>query len=395
MKLAFLENFEEKFYFKTSHYFWHVLTGIGGLALVVGALILLWGLTPSFKPGVKKPKYPKPVKVSIEEVQKRIQPPETKKITQESKTTDRVKTATSKTEKTDETLLDKDEASYLVSLDSLKSLLPLEKFPWKSKGHWDRSYYRKKWVVDVWGRKDRLKSIYKKVNANEYKSKQQLLDSYISIVVLFPESERYTALKSVIDFSKSDVFTSVQNVELLKQAVPLFPTEKADFLKSLTTFGKKNPRDGKQFIEYVIKIAPKFDLSFREEILSTVIKSYYNYFNLIGKQEEATNLYLEIYDKFETENQANALVAYYKIFINKNKSRDQQVEMLEREYRSGQSHAESVLHRKQSKKSGYRLLGLEVVGGSIVFIAFVALFLVLLSIQRNVRELRMETLKRD
>lgn len=317
MKLSFLENFEEKFYFKTSHYFWHVLTGIGGLALVLGALILLWGLTPSFKPGVKKPKYPEPVKVSIEEIQQKIQPPETKKITQIK---DQEETVTRESKKIEEPLVDEDEAFYLVSLDSIKSLLPSEKFPWKSRRHWDRSYYRKKWVVDVWGIKDRLKSIYKKVNANEYKSKQQLLDSYISIVVLFPESERYTALKSVIDFSKSDVFTSVQNVELLKQAVPLFSAEKADFIKTLATFGRKNPRDGKQFIEYVVKVVPKFDISIREEILSTLIKSYYNYFNLIGKQEEATNLYLDIYDKFEIENQAKALTAYYKIFIEKNTS---------------------------------------------------------------------------
>jgi len=50
MKSQILENFEEKFYFKTSHLFWHLLSGLGGLALLGGVLVFLWGLTPSMKP---------------------------------------------------------------------------------------------------------------------------------------------------------------------------------------------------------------------------------------------------------------------------------------------------------------------------------------------------------
>jgi len=393
LKKLSLESFEEKFYFKTSHYFWHVLTAIGGLALIVGALILFWGITPSFKPGVKKPKYPEPVKVSIGEVQQKIQPPVAKKVIKKAVAGEQKQTPARKTKKIEEASVGKDEASYLASLDSLKSLLPPEKFPWKSRGHWERSWYNKKWVVDVWGIEDRLKSIYKKVGAQDFKSKKKLLDAYLSTIVLFSESERYTVLKSVIDVSKEDVTTSIENIELLKRAVPVFGNYKTDALKTLATFKKKNPRDGKEFIEYVIGIAPKFDTSIRTKILSTLVKSYYNYFNLIEKQKEATNLYLGIYEKFDTNKQVKALSEYYKLYVKKNRDRERQIERLNRGYQSDQSRAESVLYSKKAKKAGYRLLGLEVVGGSIVFIAFVALFLVLLSIQRNVRYLRMKSLE--
>lgn len=68
MKLQVLENFEENFYFRTSHLFWHLLAGIGGLALLAGVLVFFWGLTPSFKPGVKRTIYPAPVQVSAAEI---------------------------------------------------------------------------------------------------------------------------------------------------------------------------------------------------------------------------------------------------------------------------------------------------------------------------------------
>ena len=229
MKLSFLENFEEKFYFKTSHYFWHLLTGLGGLALVVGILILLWGLTPSFKPGVKKPKYPEPVEVTAEEIKLKIQPPVKPK-----EVIPTVKDTVAAIEQQPEVVekIDPAEQAYLTAIDSMQQLLPQEKYRWESRGHWEQSWYRKKWIIDYYGISDRLKSIFKKVDAEKFASKKQLLDAYIALIALFPEDQRYSVLKSAIEYCKTDVTTSVSNVELLTASVPNFNTDKSDFLNN-------------------------------------------------------------------------------------------------------------------------------------------------------------------
>jgi len=385
MKFSFLERFEEKFYFKTSHYFWHLLTGLGGLALVVGILILLWGLTPSFKPGVKKPKYPEPVKVTAEEIKLKIQlpvkakeviptiPDTTKVIEQQPEVVEAVDPA---------------EQAYLAAIDSMQRLIPPEKYRWKSRGHWVQDWYRKKWVVDYYGINDRLKRVFNKVNAEDFISKKQLLDAYISLIAPFPEDQRYSVLRSAIDHCKTDVATSASNVELLTASVPNFNTDKSDFINKLATFGRKNPRDGRTFIEYVNTIITKFDPEIRMSMLSTLITSYYRYFNLIEKQQEATDLFLEMLNNFESKDQGKALTEYYRLYVDKNYDRDREVQQIENEYQSKVNHAQSVLASRKAKKAEYRGLGLKAIGGSIIFIAFVALFLVVLSIQRNVKLLR-------
>ena len=385
MKLSFLENFEEKFYFKTSHYFWHLLTGLGGLALVVGILILLWGLTPSFKPGVKKPKYPEPVEVTAEEIKLKIQPPVKPK-----EVIPTVKDTVAAIEQQPEVVekIDPAEQAYLTAIDSMQQLLPQEKYRWESRGHWEQSWYRKKWIIDYYGISDRLKSIFKKVDAEKFASKKQLLDAYIALIALFPEDQRYSVLKSAIEYCKTDVTTSVSNVELLTASVPNFNTDKSDFLNKLATFGRKNPRDGRTFIEFVNNNITKFEPEIRTSMLTTLINSYYRHFNLIEKQREATDLFLGMLDSFEPADQSKALTEYYRLYVSKNYDREREVEQIESEYQSNLSHAQSVLSSKKSKKAEYRGLGLKAIGGSIIFIAFVALFLVVLSIQRNVKLLR-------
>lgn len=383
MKLSFLESFEEKFYFKTSHYFWHLLTGLGGLALVIGVLVLLWGIIPSFKPGVKKPKYPDTVKVTAEEIQTIIHPA--------PKTTDEAATTTDKEKPAEEAkTIDPAEKAYLAAIDSMKRLLPPEKYRWESRGHWERGWYRNRWVVDSYGIEDRLKTVYNNTNADNFTTQKQLLDAYIALIALFPEENRYSVLRAALDYSKGDVSTTVSNTELLKASVKNYSTDNADFIEALATFGRKNPRDGQAFIEYSNSIMPKFDQEIKSTMLSTLISSYYKHFNLIERQQEATDLFLGMLDQFKPEDQSKALAEYYRLYVGKNYERSQKVAELERQYEYDQEHAESVLAQKKAKNAGYRILGLKTIGSSIVFIAFVALFLVLLSIQRNVKMLRDE-----
>ncbi|MDZ7360374.1 MAG: hypothetical protein ONB46_06565 [candidate division KSB1 bacterium] len=355
--------------------------------MVIGILIFLWGLTPSFKPGVKKAAYPEPVKVYAEEINQRILPP-----IEKNETTPRPSEPAPPvvSEAKPEVIMTKDtlEAAYLATIDSLKKLLPPKKFSWESTGHWEQTWWERKWVVEVLGINDRLKSAFQKVNAGDYASKKRLLEAYISLIALFPVEQRLAVLKAAIEFSKDEVSASVYNTSLLRAAVANFSTDKVDFIETLATFGRKNPRDGRPFIEYANTILPKFNPEIRRPLLATLVNSYYNYFNDISKQQEATNLFLEMLSHFEPENQVKALSEYYRLYRDKNHAREQQIQQIEYAYQSELSHAESVLAQKKAKKATYRALGWKVIGGSVIFIAFVAMFLVLLSIQRNVKMIR-------
>ncbi|MBN1350998.1 hypothetical protein JXJ21_16375 [candidate division KSB1 bacterium] len=387
MKFKFLEKFEENFYFRTSHIFWHVLMAIAGLGLVVGVLIFLWGLTPSFKPGVDEPEFPEPISVTAREIMLKLSPESqlaaTTTVPAAGVTIPQVQADTLVAKE-----IDPDEQAYLVSLDSMKVLLPENQFAWNSRGHWQRGWYRREWVTDVWGIEDRLKSAFKQSNADDFSAKKQLLDGYISLIEPFPVSQRMIALKSAIEFPGENVTASVENIRLLINAIPNFSSEDAGFVTTLATFGRKNPRDGRSFIEYANLILPKFLLENRITALNSLIIHYYRNFNNIEKQREATDLFLDLIPEIPGDNQVAALGEYYTLFREKNTQREERIAMLNAEYESEKSKAESVLHEKKHSKSNFRSIGWRVIGSSIVFISFVAMFLVLLSIQRNVKLLR-------
>jgi len=387
MKHQILENFEEKFYFKTSHLFWHLLSGLGGLALLAGALIFLWGLTPSMKPEVKKPAYPAPIQVSAGEIKQQITP-----ATRSSEITAQA-TNYSISAKREEQLsaaapADSTMRAYMASYDSLKILLPPAKFRWQTVGHWEQTWWERKWVVDVYGIDDRLQSAYEKANAKNPIAAKQLLDVYLGLLALFPVDQRMTVLRAAIDFSRDDVATSAHHVSLLRAAAANFSTNNADFVETFSTFGKKNPRDGRRFIEHANAVLPKFDSLARPATLKTLTNSYYNYFNDISKQEEATNLFVGMLNEFEPAQQAKVLAEYYELYRDRNYAREQEITGIEAQYQNELNEAEAAVAAKQAKKAAWRALGWKIAAGSFVTVAFLALFLVLLSIQRNIKMMR-------
>jgi hypothetical protein len=384
----FLEKFEERFYFKTSHFFWHILTGLGALALMGGALVLVWGLIPASRPSVEKPVYPEPVKVSAEELMSQLMPA-AKRAEVAQKLPEEAPTALTKPEEGKPP--DEVERAYLAAIESLKVLLPPEKYPWASRGYWEQTFYERRWVITAIGVQDLLNSAFQKVNAGDFSSKKQLVDAYASLVGGFPLEQRLTALKVAIDFSKDDASTSVQNVALLRASIPHFSTDNADFLEVLATFGRRNPRDGRAFIEYTISIMPNFPAETRRPILNAFASAYYTYFNDIARQKEATDLFLGINKSFDPENQVKALMEYYRLFLEKNAERQSRVAEIDASHQRAEQQAEAMLAQAKDQKTTYRTLGLEVAAGSVVFISLVAMFLVLLSIQRNVRIIRETT----
>ena len=387
----YLEKLEEKFVFRTSHMFFHILVGAAMLVIIGGILLFLWGMTPSFKPGVSKSEYPPVVEVTTQELAAAVLPKaELEKGTAASEAGTVTAGDPGEAPAAAQSSVDPAQKMYEDQIDSLKALLPPEKFSWVDQGHWQRSYYRNRWVVDVYGIQSRLNAAFSSANARSFDDKAIVLRSYLPLLSGFEETERLAALKSLITYSKDDPVTTQGNMALLQQAIVAFPADQAEVLNTLAEFGQKNPRDGRAFIRYASEIIPRFDPAHATEVLGTLVRTYYNYFDDIERQKRATETFFPLLSTFEGKYQAKALEQYYGMYLQKNREREQQVVQIDQRYQNELQQAEAVLAQKRAEKAVNRYYGMLAIGGSLVFISIIALVLVLLSIQRNVRALASE-----
>jgi hypothetical protein len=399
MKTKYLKKVEEKYVFNISLIFWHLLVALAVTSAIGGALMLLWGITPTIKSSVKKDSYPPVAIISFEELQ-------TKVVPTSEKETAKIQTETTKPPKISEDVKKEEpaklaagEAEYTALVDSLKALIPPDKYAWTSKGHWEYpygkaywDYYKdaryRQWKVDRLGITDLLNSAYRKANANDFIAQKELLGVYISVLVQFPEEKRAAALQALTLYTKEGVAQSVSNVQLLSESVPNFSTDRVDYLEKLASFGERNPNDGRAFIGYANKILNKFDPEIRFDALQTIISKYYSSFNnRLTQQIEMTDLFLPYLSQFEAKYQVKALENYYELSLQKNADRIAAIRQIDYEYEQRLSEAESAHGMNKAKKAGWRKKGLYVIGGAIVSVAVLALILALLSIQRYLEKI--------
>ncbi len=392
--LGNVSNLEDKYVFTISLGFWRLLVGLAGVALALGLLFFVWGLTPSFKPGVDKQAYPPPVEVSLQELQKKVLPPPLLASKESMPApTDIQPAGEEEQQKSAEPATMPEEIAYNRLLDSLRTLIPPEKYAWESRGHWDYPYGRRyweyyrtsqyrKWKVEYVGVKDRLEAAYQQANAETFADKQELLRAYLMVVGRFPEENRPEVLAALCTYAKESVPQSVGNVQLLNVAVDSFSTATTEYLKKLANFGKKNPNDGRAFIEYANAVLGKFDAEIRLDALQAMVAQYYRRFNnRIDLQKEITDSFLPLLAEFEPRYQVAALENYYGLYLRKNAERLAEIERIDEAYARERSRAESVLYEKKARKAEWRLRGVYAIGGAVVFIAFLALILALLSMR--------------
>ncbi len=369
MRIRKLERFEDDYLFNFSAVVWYVLIGLSVLAIAGCSLLFLWGVIPTFKHQVKKPDYPAPVTVSLQELQPVTNvPAETVQGAQNQS-------------------YDADEAAYSASLATMKKLIPSSRRPWRSTGHWERVWYQKKWVVDRVGTLDYLNAAFKKTGASTFTEKKQLLDGYIHAVSVFPEKDRMSALLALMKYTGTNLAESLSNVRLLSDSARHFSTNRTDYLMKLAKFGEKNPRDGRAFIEYVNKTIGKFSAEARADVLQSLIAGYYQHFNDIAQQVEATNLFFPLLRSIGPEQQAKMLKKYYDIYAKKNAARQTVIKRMNSGYEKDVALAKAHYEVRELRKASYRMTGLLGVLSGIGAIAVLALMLVLLAIQRGVRRI--------
>ena len=385
-KDALFEKFEENFYFKISRVFWHGLLVLGSLALVVGAAILIWGITPSFMGSVEKPNYPPPIKVSAGELKALMFPGQS---TVPSVPSAAQPAPVSQPPSPQQKSADKQGLAYESALNSLRALLPPEKFAWQSRGHWVQSWFQRQWVVDVVGIEDQLQSLYSAISATDYAPRTKVLDAFVGLIKLYPVEQRGAAFSAASKVCREGVDWSVRNISLLKETVPIISSNDAVGLATIANFISSNPNDGPIFIAYADTAVTKFDSTVQKDILATMIVGFYRYFpNNIDRQIEATNLFVGMAKDFEPKYQVKALNEYYGLFVQKNRQREYLISQMDRQYQADIEQAKMDLVKRKVEKAGFAGLGWRIVGGSVVFIALVAMFLVLLSIQRNIKMMR-------
>ena len=132
-KNAYISKVENRYVFNVSLIFWHLFIALSTLVIVVSILIFLWSIIPASQKDVEKQQYPAPVKVALSELQLK----ETKEEAQ-SLTTEQVQTAPSVNQQLFEDTNGK--GDYVVSLNTLKTLIPPTKYSWQGSGSWSYPY---------------------------------------------------------------------------------------------------------------------------------------------------------------------------------------------------------------------------------------------------------------
>ncbi|MBZ0200111.1 MAG: hypothetical protein K8H86_09605 [Ignavibacteriaceae bacterium] len=392
MKSKFLTTLEEKFVFKISQYFWHVFIGLAALAVIAGIGFLLWGILPASKTNVDKEPYPPVEQVTLDELKGEKQVAQTTPVVQQPVV------ETSKNIDATEGFDD-----YNKSAAELERLIPPELYSWNNIGHWyypyGESYYLyykntsyaenyREWRVDQLGITEQLDQIFSNLNTTTFAEKKQLLDAYNNSVKNFAEDKRIYVLRIIFNVAKADVPSTISTINLLTGTVKLLGKDAYRDLDDLVSFSNNNPNDGISFIEYVNSVLGKFDQSIRGEILAVFIRNYYsNYDNRFSEQKQATDLFLMYLPKIESKEQANLLKKYYRLMVNKNRERNRAIRNIESNYEQMLQQAEIEYQTNVLKKVEFRLRGLYGVAAGIGVIAFIALLLVLLSIQRYLKSI--------
>lgn len=305
------------------------------------------------------------------------------------------------------------------AMDTLKILVPPSKYSWDGQGFYDypqgkrfwdvykREIYRR-WIVTEEGISDLLKSSFQIANANNYIQKKKLVDSYIQILKLLPEHLRINSLQQIMknvanDAQRnSDILNALSNVIT---EIDKTESNNVNVINILSNFGVKNQNDGIPFINYISTIVSKFDKTQQYKSVEQLRNGYYWYFDQnLETLKEATDLYVQLLSQIKIDQQANTLIQYYNVFLEKNNKRSDLIKQIDFEYQQEINAVESKFLTDQqealmdfevnkAKKEKLRIKSLLGVGGGILLVVLIATFLAFLSIQRSVRKMEEKIIK--
>jgi hypothetical protein len=396
MQENLITKIEDKYVFTISTIVWRVFIAVAALGMAVGIALFLWGVIPAFKSSPDKEKYPTVTSVSLDELNGRLLPQQQ----QQSRPVmppERPTRYTEQTEKEAEQMMKFGE--YGGALDTLRALMPESHYTWQSQGRWNFPYgvqswnyyhdarYRQ-WIVTVYGIPDRIDRACKEAGITTDPDRNQFLLMCAKFVRGYPMEKRGQALDAALKAAQINISKSISNLNLLVVLRDHIFKERSNILLSFADILSRNPSDGASLLEYALTAVDSFDVTVRDNVVIAMVTDYSQRFNnRLDREKEFTDLFLGMAKSFDSKLQLPALEKYYDLAIAKNAERERVIRRIDARHETALAQAELEYQAATAKKSEWRLLGLYGVGAGVATIAFIALLLVLLSIQRYVRKI--------
>ncbi len=423
MKQSKLSKLENQYYYGISRYFWHIIIGLSVLAVFFGILLYVWTQIPPGKKHVAKgmkpvkKEYPALKQINLNEIYNAM--PVVNTQPQEQDITDQeyeppIDYGNVPTQKVDSTAI----YNFENELGTTKSLIPEEqnKAFWQGTGHRgfaserDKKMFKKthnpkysKWIYDTPGFKKRYLVYTKWQNINDYNDKTKLLKAINSILQNISSVNRTKIInQKLLDIHVSRLglnkATSMYR-QIGKVLRKLSEGEQIKMFQTLFNFAYNNPNDGLPLLNYESKIIDSVAYPARSLFLRRIQKEYVNYYNNnINSLTKATDHFLPYLRKISPDKQEIALKVYYELYRKNNKELNQQIQQIDNEYRNEVANWESDFRRRveqanmeyQSKlrqKKEYRWWSYKGIAYGFVSVLIISLFLLVLSMVRNVNRL--------
>ncbi|MEI7492793.1 MAG: hypothetical protein WCK92_15430 [Bacteroidota bacterium] len=409
-KTSYFTRVEDRYVFRVSTAFWHLLIGIITITAIIGIVLLAWSIIPPGKEKVKasayptKTSYPPVEKVTLADLnmgdEKVVQPPSIQQAPPP------VYHAQPEVEN------DPGKPAYDLSLSELKRIIPKDE--WQP-GFWSYPYGELAWQMHPsdpnyrhWNPsgdnvEQRLERSYRPIKARKYSEKKTALDSYLKILKQVP-SIKSTEVLNFIIYNMNDRFSDLHILDsaftLIAKSLKPFSAS-SDAAQHLIGFVLNNPKATFDFVPFAIHSCNQISDSARFQFLAGLIDGFYTYFNSnVEVQKEATEQFNKLLPQLPGINPAKALRKFYSVYNQKNQKRNAEIGRIDDEYNTQVAAilADSTMRAMQAeenfladkeKKSELKSKSLYVVAGGFIAIALLGTILTLLSIQRILRKMEL------
>jgi len=427
MKQDKFSKLENNYYYGISRVFWHIIIGLGSLAIIGGIVVLVWSQIPASQDKVVrvnqpvKKSYPKATGVSLGELMKTL--PKGAELT-------KIKNDITLVTEVKNTIIEKVEednkrdtvglSKLNKQIDILKKIIPFNenKILWEGQGYYtfnssrDKKMFKKNnikyshlrhWISTSKSIDREFIKITDNRNLKSNVGKAALLASYNDLLKNVNKEKRASLLKNyLIPFytSKKGLGKSVNIIETISKIIKLIDSkEQIEGFRVLVQFSRYNPNDGLGLQEFQQSILQKFELNQRLNIIKTINNEYSNNYDFqLTSIIDNTKQFMPMLPGFKGDQQPVALKNFYRLFKNKNKNRDQQIQQIDDEfaseireidkiYKNELQQAKADLLLKQDKKIEMKLMSYKSIAYGLGVVLLISLILLVLSMIRNVNRL--------
>lgn len=412
-KSSYFNRVEDKYVFRISTAFWHLLIGAITVTAIIGIVLFIYSLIPSSKNEIKaseyptKASYPPVEKVSLSDLN----------IKDEKIITPVVQAPPPVYQPSIDAEYDSDKPAYDLSLSELKRIIPQDQ--WQP-GSWfypagelaweahQTDQYRK-WNPSGENVEQRLERSYKQIKAKKYSGKKIALDAYLKVLKQIPPSNSNEVLNTII-YSMNDRFTDLHLLDstfsLIAKSIETFSNSK-DAAQHLIGFALNNPKATFKFIPFAVQVCKELSDSSRFQVLTVLSNSFYSSFNEnVEVQKEATEQFNNLRPLIRGVDTDIALRKFYSVYNQKNRKRNEEITRIDDDYNAQIASilADSTMKAIQADiefaaskelKSDLRKNSIYAIAGGFIAIALLGTILTLLSIQRILKKLEVVSFNKD